>query len=958
MRIPYSDYNLKFISDNNYEIIEYRIDEWIDITISEKNLIKLSENSINYTIKIDDIDKLCNDVRGQYHTFPEIEQILQTIVNDHPDITSLFSIGKSYEGRDIWCLEISDNPGVDEDEPGVFFMGLHHAREWPTVEICLYIANNLTDYYNIDSDITNLVNNRRLWIVPCQNPDGYVYSHDQGHNMWRKNRRYFPQWNTYGVDVNRNYGGSSNGDIWGSWGSIADASVTHYPSNDVFCGPWSESENCTQAIKNFYLQNNICASISWHTYSELVLWPWSYSISITAPDDTYLSQVGTTMASLITQQDGTGTYTPEQGAQLYPTTGDTDDWAYGYGHYVQGRPTFAYTIEACTSFYPSEVYLDQVCMENYDGGFYLLQEAVNINNVVPRVIPPIISDMSNDSDGNYTVSWTQQNIDAQPDYYQLDELSNLTIYTDDAESGSSLWNLDGFSLSTTRSYSSSHSFKSRYSNEDVSAMTTNYPIPITFGMNLSYWCWYDIEDNYDMGFVEVSKDGRSYTLLDTFTGSSNGWVYKEYSLKDWINESVFIRFRYTTDSSTQDEGFYVDNIYPVPDFETVSTISDTITSTFYNIYDNNEGMYYYRVKGHNPAHGWGDYSTLESMNVSYDSNLRPIANFTYNPLNPTTNDLIQFIDTSTDSDGSIESWSWDFGNGNTSTLQNPSYNYQNKGIYLVSLTIADNDNDVDTKIKELYVNNFGPNAAFSYHPSNPLKDDIVQFTDESFNTSDGNISSWYWEFGDGNTSTMQHPTHSYSFNGSYQVNLTVTNNTGIIDSISKNLYVGLLNIDISLFTNWNLITIPVQTNWRASDIADNLTGCMSVSRWDAVNQTYKTYIVGGPPTFDFIIEDGFGYFVEITGFDTLSIMGYPINSVNNPLKIGWNLIGWYHEYNTMASSLAENITGCISISCWNASLQTYDTYIVGGPPTFDFTINQGIGLFVEVTEESIWYGDG
>jgi len=73
----------------------------------------------------------------------------------------------------------------------------------------------------------------------------------------------------------------------------------------------------------------------------------------------------------------TGTYTPEQSATLYPTTGDSDDWIYGYAHYVLGRPTFAYYHRRpCTSFYPSASYLDQICREkNYDGGFYLLQEA-------------------------------------------------------------------------------------------------------------------------------------------------------------------------------------------------------------------------------------------------------------------------------------------------------------------------------------------------------------------------------------------------------------------------------------------------------------------------------------------------------------------------------------------------------------------------------------------------------
>jgi nucleotide-binding universal stress UspA family protein len=89
----------------------------------------------------------------------------------------------------------------------------------------------------------------------------------------------------------------------------------------------------------------------------------------------------------------------------------------------------------------------------------------------------------------------------------------------------------------------------------------------------------------------------------------------------------------------------------------------------------------------------------------------------------------------------------------------------------------------------------------------------------------------------------------------------------------------------------------------------------------------------------------------MTNSDTLYVLGYPISSVNIPLKVGWNLLGWYHSYDTTASSLSENIIGCTSVSRWNASIQTYDTYIVGGPPSFDFTIRQGMGLFVDVTVE-------
>ena len=602
------------------EIVAQSQDEWIEIIISSDRLNELTSQQVPYSILIPDMNAYHRELMGSYHTLAQVESMLQTIASTYPSITSLSTIGTTYEGRNIKCLEISDNPGVDEGEPGVFFMGLHHAREWPSVEICLHIANNLTSLYGTNSTITNWVNNRRIWIVPVVNPDGYYYCHDLG-NDWRKNRKPYP--GGIGVDLNRNYGGASNGDPWSSWGSSFDGSTTHDPSQETYCGPSPFSELETQAIRDMFLNNDICASITWHTHGELVMWPWGYTPSY-APDRTYLMQIGQQIASRITRQSGSGTYTPQQACTLYPTTGDTTEWAYGYAHYVQGKASFSYTIETCSSFHPSATYLDQICKENCEGAYYILQEAQNIRDtVVPRVMPPVIDELPNDPDGNYQVSWEEQNPSADPDYFQLDELSGLSITTDDAESGSSLWTLDGFALSTSRYHSAGTSFKSRYANDDVSTMVTSYPIPVSSGMKLSFWCWYNTETDYDFAFVEVSRDGRYYDMLDSYVGSSGSWLYKEYDLSPYAGDSLFIRFRYATDGYTLQEGFYVDDITPVADVQTVTTLSNTITEHSYDVTGKTNGTYYYRVKGHNTARDWCDFSTLERVVVLLGNDTTP-----------------------------------------------------------------------------------------------------------------------------------------------------------------------------------------------------------------------------------------------------------------------------------------------------------------------------------------------
>jgi len=608
LRIPTTDNTFQL--PLNAEIISETPGQWIDVLLLQSQLKELDEGHIPYTILVADIEEHSRSVAGSYHSLAEMEQILQNLATTYSEITELKSIGTTHEGRPIWCLEISDNPGVDEGEPGVYYMGVHHAREWPTLEICLYIAQQLTSHYGSNSSITEFVNGRRIWVSPCVNPDGYYYCHDQGHD-WRKNRHFFPQFNTYGVDLNRDYAGSCNGDSWGAWGSVGNGGGSHTPSSEVYCGLGAFSENETQALRDMFLTNDICASITWHNYGEVVLAPWGYT-SEEAPDHAFLLSIAQGIASRITRDSGTGLYSAGRASGI---SGDMTDWAYGNSHYVQGKATFAYTIESCSEFQPPEEKLDQICVENYEGALYLLEEADGICAVVPRVLPPEFQEMNYDEDGDYTITWDEQNPLADTDVFQLDELSNVTLWTDDAESSTGWWISDGFSVNVSRSHSSEHSYMSRNKTNDVSTLTSAYPVPIVEGMTLSFWCWYSIERNKDYAMVEVSRDGRSYDLLDTFNGVDMNWTHKTYPLDAYVGDSLFIRFRYTTNDRKNLAGFYIDDISPVAHVGSVTILSESLSESSYHIQGQLNGTYYYRVRGHNTARGWGDYSTLQRITV-------------------------------------------------------------------------------------------------------------------------------------------------------------------------------------------------------------------------------------------------------------------------------------------------------------------------------------------------------
>lgn len=137
------------------------------------------------------------------------------------------------------------------------------------------------------------------------------------------------------------------------------------------------------------------------------------------------------------------------------------------------------------------------------------------------------------------------------------------------------------------------------------------------------------------------------------------------------------------------------------------------------------------------------------------------------------NETVNFTDQSTNEP---TSWSWDFGDGNTSTEQNPSHSYTTAGTYNVSLT-ASNTNSSDTEIKNDYISvsiDMSPVADFSVSSETSFINEEISFTDLSTN----NPTSWLWDFGDGNSSTLQTPTHTYINIGTYTVSLTVINAYG------------------------------------------------------------------------------------------------------------------------------------------------------------------------------------
>jgi carboxypeptidase T len=297
-----------------------------------------------------------------YHNYAEMTAELNAIAAAHPDLVRIDPIGSSYQGRQMVAIKISDNVGTDENEPEVLFTHGQHAREHLTIEMAVYLAHLFAE----DSSVRAAVNTREIWIVPNLNPDGSEYDIATGsYRSWRKNRQPNSGSSAVGTDLNRNWGFN--------WGCCGGSSGTF--SSETYRGASAFSAPETQVVRNFVNSRvvggvqQIKTNIDFHTYSELVLWPYGYTTANTAPgltadDEATFRTLGTSMAA-------SNGYTPEQSSDLYITDGSIDDWLWAQ------HKIFSYTFEmyprsSSPGFYPPDETIAAQTSRNRDAVLQLL----------------------------------------------------------------------------------------------------------------------------------------------------------------------------------------------------------------------------------------------------------------------------------------------------------------------------------------------------------------------------------------------------------------------------------------------------------------------------------------------------------------------------------------------------------------------------------------------------------
>ncbi|OGU35940.1 MAG: hypothetical protein A2315_12690 [Ignavibacteria bacterium RIFOXYB2_FULL_35_12] len=361
---------ITFLSDEEFSILstlgirnEVLIDNWYEYyknlqILSTAQISDLTENSKSEF----GVSGFHLGSMGGYMTLAETYAELDSLKQLFPNlITTKILLGNSIENRPVYMVKISDNPDADENEPEVLYTALHHAREPMSMMQMFYFMYYLLENYNFNPTVQYLVNNRAMYFIPVVNPDGYEYNrltYPSGGGMWRKNRR--NNGGSFGVDLNRNYGPSNY------WNAPNGGSSTNSGS-DTYRGtaPFSEPE--TQIIRNFLAYRKIKNALNYHTYSNLLIYPYG-ALSYETPDSSIFREY----AGDMTRYNGY-TYGTDIQTVGYTTRGNSDDFFYDGDTLANGGKIFAMTPEVGNSsdgFWPPQIRIFPLAQENLHPNLY------------------------------------------------------------------------------------------------------------------------------------------------------------------------------------------------------------------------------------------------------------------------------------------------------------------------------------------------------------------------------------------------------------------------------------------------------------------------------------------------------------------------------------------------------------------------------------------------------------
>jgi hypothetical protein len=298
-------------------------------------------------------DELPKELLGKpapsyFRTYEQVKGAMFALQARYPGLVEVRDIGDSWEktqgvaDRDVLALVLTNRTAA-ADKPSTMHVGGIHAREIANPELLMTFATQLLEGYGRDAEATMLLDSRETVIVPILNPDGHAvveqgFAGAKGGNLMQRKSTSSGNPAT-GVDLNRNFEYH-----WGGPGASSS------PRSETYRGPSAGSEPETQAVQRFLEAERPDLFVDWHSYSKLNMYPWGDTKDRTPDHEGFKA-----IAEKFTTYNG---YSPIQSVQLYPTTGTTDDHAYG----AAGVPALA--IETGSSFHQSDQEFAKTLREN------------------------------------------------------------------------------------------------------------------------------------------------------------------------------------------------------------------------------------------------------------------------------------------------------------------------------------------------------------------------------------------------------------------------------------------------------------------------------------------------------------------------------------------------------------------------------------------------------------------
>jgi hypothetical protein len=311
-----------------------------------------------------------------YLDYAEMVEAIESIAARRPEIARTFSIGRSFEGRELWAATVSDNVELDENEPEVLFDAGIHGREHMSTEMAVVLFRTLVDGYGSDPRISRIVDTREVTIVFNLNPDGSEHDHTaDGYRSWRKNRQPTPGSTEIGTDINRNFGYH-----WGT--NPLNAS----PAAFTYRGPaaWSTPEATAfrRYVDGRIIGGNqqIRVHVTFHQHGRIVLYPFGWTTEAVPADmdpDDHVALVA--MATEMARRSG---YTVGQASSGEIHVGNMPDWMYAT------HGILSFTVEMGDSFTMPDEAIATETARNVDTALYAMEQAGGPALLPNTALPP------------------------------------------------------------------------------------------------------------------------------------------------------------------------------------------------------------------------------------------------------------------------------------------------------------------------------------------------------------------------------------------------------------------------------------------------------------------------------------------------------------------------------------------------------------------------------------------